>query len=111
MNKIKFGNGKDKNNKKIEDKITIIYINVITIKEIPLEAYNCIVNGKSTIEWIMERYQIKKEPKSGITNNHNDWGKEIGNPRYILDLLLSIIELSLRTIKIIKKLPKIKFEN
>lgn len=111
MNKIKFGNGKDKNNKKIEDKITIIYNNEITIKEIPLEAYNYIVNGKSAIEWIMERYQIKTEPKSGITNNPNDWGKEIGNPRYILDLLLSIIELSLRTIKIIKKLPRIEFEN
>ena len=35
----------------------------------------------------MERYQIKRHKDSGIINDPNDWADEVGNPRYILDLL------------------------
>lgn len=80
----------------------------IKISNIPLAAYDYVVNGRSAIEWIMERYQIKTDKASGITNDPNDWAKEHGKPRYILDLLLSIIAVSLESIKIINKLPKLK---
>lgn len=63
--------------------------------------------GRSAIEWIMERYQIKTDKASGITNDPNDWATEHGKPRYILDLLLSIVTVSLETLKIIKTLPQI----
>jgi predicted helicase len=69
-----------------------------------------VVNGKSAIEWIMERYQISTHKESGITNNPNDWAIESGNPRYILDLLLSIINVSVQTVKIVNQLPKVKFD-
>ena len=59
------------------------------------------------IDWIMERYQIKTDKASGITNDPNDWATEHGKPRYILDLLLSIVTVSLETLKIIKTLPQI----
>ena len=67
-------------------KDTIIYNSQITISNIPEKAYEYVVNGKSAIEWIMERYQIKTDKKSGITNDPNDWCDEVNNPRYILDL-------------------------
>ncbi|MDR0231679.1 MAG: hypothetical protein LBI82_06115, partial [Dysgonamonadaceae bacterium] len=70
-----------------------------------------VVNGKPAIEWIMERYQITTHKESGITNNPNDWAKETGNPRYILDLLLSVINVSMQTVEIVKSLPEVKFEN
>jgi len=89
------------------DKSKIIYNSQITIEEIPLEAYEYIVNGKSAIEWIMERYQITTHKESGITNNPNDWSTESGNPRYIIDLLHSIINLSVQTVAIVKNLPDI----
>ena len=92
------------------DKSTIIYNSDISIKNIPLEAYEYVVNGRSAIEWVMERYQIKIDTKSGIKNDPNDWAKEQGKPRYILDLLLSLITVSLETRKIVKSLPKLKFE-
>ena len=44
----------------------------ITISHIPQEAYAYVVNGRSTVEWIMERYQIKTDKASGITNEPND---------------------------------------
>jgi len=47
---------------------------------------------------------------SGIKNDPNDWAKEVGNPRFILDLLLSIINVSVQTVDIIEGLPKLNFE-
>lgn len=93
-----------------DDKSVIIYNNHITIRNIPQEAYEYVVNGKSAIEWIMERYQVKVDKASQIKNDPNDWAKEHNDPTYILDLLLSIITVSLETMKIVKGLPHIKFE-
>ena len=58
----------------------------------------------------MERYQVKTDKKSGIKNDPNDWAEEVGNPRYILDLLLSIINVSVQTVEIVEGLPKLDFE-
>jgi predicted helicase len=68
-----------------------------------------VVNGKSAIEWVMERYQITTHKASGIANDPNDWADETGNPRYILDLLLSVIHVSTKTIEIVNSLPKVAF--
>lgn len=99
---------------KKDQRHTIIFNSRITITNIPAKAYEYIVNGKSAIEWIMERYQItvdldSKGKGSGIKNNPNDWAEENGNPRYILDLLLSIINVSVQTVDIISQLPKLDF--
>jgi predicted helicase len=66
--------------------------------------------GKSAIEWIMERYQITTHKESNITNNPNDWAKEVNNPRYILNLLLSVINVSVKTVDIVEGLPELRFE-
>ena len=90
-------------------KDSIIYNSSITIKNIPLEAYNYQVNGKSAIEWIMERYAVTTNKDSGITNDPNLWCDEHNDSKYILNLLLSIITLSLKTNELVKKLPKVEF--
>lgn len=95
---------------KKDQKDTIIYNNDITIKNIPLEVYNYIVNGRSPVEWIMERYQVKIDKASGIENNPNDWATEHNQPRYILNLLLSVMTVSLKTQEIVNSLPDVKFE-
>jgi predicted helicase len=90
-------------------KDTINYNHQITIENIPEKAYEYVVNGKSAIEWIMERYAITIHKESGIKNDPNDWAAEVGNPRYILDLLLSIINVSVQTVDIVASLPKLEF--
>lgn len=95
---------------KKDQKDTIIYNSCITITNIPPDAYNYVVNGKSAIEWIMERYQVTTHKDSGIKNNPNDWATEVGNPLYILDLLLSIINVSMQTNEIVRGLPRVEFE-
>ena len=87
---------------------TIIYNEDITIRNIPLEAYDYIINSFPAIHHILDRYCIRQDIKgSGIINDPNDWAAEHGNPRYILDLLLSVINLSMKTLEIVKNLPKL----
>ncbi|MCL2604800.1 MAG: DEAD/DEAH box helicase family protein [Defluviitaleaceae bacterium] len=85
----------------------ILYNPHITIENIPPKAYEYIVNGKSAIDWLIERYQIKTDKASGITNNPNHYAEENNKPSYILDLLLSVIAVSVKTQGIIKNLPKV----
>ena len=59
----------------------------------------------ATIEWIMERYQVRTDTASGIVNDPNDWAAEHGQPRYILDLLKRIVTVSIETMKIVDSLP------
>jgi predicted helicase len=48
---------------------------------------------------------VKSHKESGIRNDPNDWATEVSNPRYILDLLLSVIRLSVETVEIVRGLP------
>lgn len=106
VEKMRFG----KIDSKTADKRIIHYNNAITIENIPAEAYEYVVNGKSAIEWIMERYAITTDKKSGITNDPNDWAREHNDEKYIFNLLLRIINVSVQTVEIVKGLPKLKFE-
>ena len=106
VEKMRFG----KADGKTVDKSVIHYNAGITIESIPLEAYDYVVNGKSAIEWVMERYAVKTDPASRIENNPNDWCQEHNDPKYIYNLLLRIITVSLETMKIVRSLPKLKLE-
>jgi predicted helicase len=93
-----------------QKKDEIVYNSHITISNIPAKTYEYIVNGKSAIEWVMERYAITTHKESGVTNNPNDWAAEYENPQYILDLLLSVITVSIKTVDIVAGLPKVEWE-
>lgn len=95
---MKFGKGKDK---------TVVHYNdFITVREIPLEAYDYVVNGKPAIEWVMERQSVTTDKASGIVKDANDWATEtVGDPRYPLSLLLRVVTVSLETMKIVRALP------
>lgn len=99
--KMKFGGkGKDK------DRTTVIYNDNITMQNIPLEAYDYIVNGKPALEWVMERQVVKTDKDSGIVNDANDYANEtVGDPKYPLELFQRVITVSLETMKIVKSLP------
>ncbi|MBE8951497.1 MAG: helicase, partial [Quinella sp. 3Q1] len=92
-----------------KDKTTLTYNEHITIKNIPPRAFEYIVNGRSPLEWIIDRYQIKTDTASGIVNDPNDWGIEHGDEKYILNLILSCITVSLKTLDIVDSLPDVEF--
>lgn len=104
VEKMRFGkNGKG------TDKSTIYYNSQIRIDGIPLEAYGYVVNGKSAIEWIMERYAVTINKDSQIKNDPNDWAREHDDEKYIYNLLLRVITVCVETVKIVNGLPKLKF--
>ena len=84
------------------DKTVIAYNHHLILRDIPLEAYDYIVNGKPAIEWIMDRYQVTTEKNSGIGNDPNAWSED---PRYIVDLVKRIVTVSVESVRIIKSLP------
>lgn len=100
VQKLKFGPKKDKT--------TIVVNGNITLKDIPLEAYGYEVNGKPALDWIIDRYQVNIDKKSLITNDPNDWCREVGDPRYIVDLIKRIVTVSLETNRLVASLPKLK---
>lgn len=90
-------------------KTEVIYNDCFTIRNIPEEAYDYIVNGKSALEWVMERQSVTTDKKTGITNDANDWAIEtMHDPKYPLELFLRVITVSLATSKIVNALPKLK---
>jgi predicted helicase len=97
INKMSFGTRKDRSR--------IVYNHRITLAGIPDEAYDYQVNGKSALEWILDRYQVTTHKDSQITNDPNDYCREIGDPRYIVDLIKRIVTVSMETTKIVAALP------
>ena len=88
------------------DKSTILYNPYLTLSGIPLEAYEYIVNGKSALDWVMERYQVKTDKDSGIVNDPNAWSED---PRYIVDLVKRVVRVSMEMLRIVEELPPLEF--
>jgi predicted helicase len=90
------------------DKTTVAYNAHITMQNIPLGAYEYVVNGKPALEWVMERQVVKTDMASGIVNDANRYAIEtVGDPAYPLTLFQRVITVSLETMKIVKNLPKL----
>lgn len=53
VDKMRFAKVRDKNGKLVADKTRIIYNDHIAIENIPLKAYEYVVNDKSAVEWVI----------------------------------------------------------
>ncbi|WP_412848779.1 DEAD/DEAH box helicase [Brevibacillus sp. 179-C9.3 HS] len=84
----------------------IVFNTDITITNIPEKAYEYVVNGRSAIEWIMDQYQVKTDKNSGIIDDPNLYSED---ERYIFDLLLRIINVSIQTVDLVNSLPPMEF--
>lgn len=107
VTKMRFAKKRDENGRAVNDLSTIIFNNDITISNIPEKAYEYVVNGRSAIEWIIDQYQVKTDKKSGITDEPNAYSKD---EKYIFNLLLRIINVSIQTVDLVNTLPKFEVE-
>ena len=112
VEKMKFAKKKDpETNKNVPDKTTVIYNSRITLRNIPLEAYEYVVNGKPALEWVIERQSVKTDKASGIVNDANDWASEtMNNPSYPMELFLRVAKVSVETVRIVKGLPDLEID-
>ncbi|WP_304526393.1 type ISP restriction/modification enzyme [Halomonas sp. I5-271120] len=96
---------------KEKDKTVVKYNDLITLKGVPLEAYDYVVNGKPALEWVMERQRVKEDKNSGIVNDANDYAVEtMGDPAYPLKLFQRIVTVSLETMRIVRGLPTLDIQ-
>ncbi len=84
----------------------ILYNQNITITKIPKKAFDYVVNGKSAIDWVIERYKKTTDKDSLIENNPNDYA----GGKYVLELLLRVIKLSEKSVDLIEKISIKRFE-
>ncbi len=84
----------------------IIYNQNITITKIPKKAFDYVINGKSAIDWVIERYQKTMDKDSLIENNPNDYA----GGKYVFELLCRVIKLSEKSVDLIEKISIKRFE-
>ncbi len=89
-----------------KDKDRILYNQNITITKIPEKAFDYVVNGKSAIDWVIERYSITTDKDSLIENNPNHYA----GGKYIFELLCRVIKLSEKSVDLIEKISMKRFE-
>jgi predicted helicase len=94
---------------KVPDRSRLIYNPHLTLSGIPLRTHDYMLGTRSGIDWIVDRYYIKTDKASGITNDPNQWGLERDEPRYIIDLIKRVITVSIRTVDIVGSLPRLSF--
>ncbi|WRD46591.1 DEAD/DEAH box helicase [Helicobacter pylori] len=85
---------------------SIIYNQNIAITKIPQKAFEYVVNGKSAIDWVIERYQKTMDKESLIENNPNDYA----GGQYVFELLCRVIKLSEKSVDLIEKISEKRFE-
>lgn len=90
-----------------KNKSNIIFNKDIKIKNIPEKAYEYDLNGRSAIEWIIEQYQLKIDKKSDIVDDPNKYSDD---EKYIFNLLLSVINVSVQTVDLVNSLPALELE-
>lgn len=91
--------------KKTNDFSTLQVSENVQLQNIPMHAYDYMLNGKSAIAWLIDRYRVTTDPKSGIVNDPNDYSPD---PRYIVDLVERVITVSMRTLDIMNAMPPIE---
>ncbi len=84
----------------------IHYNNHIAITKIPKKAFDYVVNGKSAIDWVIERYKKTTDKDSLIKNNPNDYA----GGKYVFELLCRVIKLSEKSVDLIEKISEKRFE-
>ena len=92
-----------------DDSRTVLRINdYLTLRGIPASAHQYQVNGRTPLEWLIDRYKVVRDKHSGILNDPNDWFER---PEDLVKAIRRIVWVSVETTKIVDDLPKISGSN
>ena len=84
------------------EKTVLIVNDHIRLENIPAEAHRYVVNGRTPLEWFIDRYRIKTDTRSGILNDPNGW---FDAPRDLITAFRRIVHVSVETTRIVSGLP------
>ena len=83
-------------------KTTLIINEHVRLTGIPEAAHRYVVNGRTPLDWFIDRYQITQDNDSGIFNDPNGWFE---NPRDLVTAIKRIVYVSVESTRIIEGLP------
>ena len=89
-----------------KDKTSLVYNDFLTLDGIPPKAFEYRLGTRSALEWVVDQYRVKVDKRSGIVNDPN----RADAPRYIVDLIARVINVSLKTVEVVKNLPALASE-
>ena len=84
------------------DRSVLIVNDHVRLAGIPEAAHSYVVNGRTPLEWFIDRYKVSTDPKSGIVNDANNWFER---PEDLVAAIRRIVHLSVETVRIVEKLP------
>ena len=84
------------------EKTELVVNDHIRLRGIPAAAHQYEVNGRTPIDWFIDRYQIKKDKRSGLTNDPNGWFED---PRDLISSVRRIVQVSIETVRVVADLP------
>ena len=91
---------------KLADNRSVLHVNSrCSIEGIPDEAYLYQVNGKTPLEWAIDRLRVTTDKNSGITNDPNQWHEWADQPQNLILHLQRLVRLSVETQRIVSGLP------
>ena len=61
------------------------------------------VNGRTPLEWFIDRYRITQDKESGIVNDPNAW---FDDPRELIAVIRRIVHVSVESTRIVEGLPE-----
>ena len=86
-----------------KEKTAMTYNDWLTLSGIPPEAFAYRLGNRSALEWVIDQYQVKNDPRSGIVNDPN----RPDDPQFIVRLIGQIVQISVETVKTIQELPPV----
>lgn len=84
------------------EKTTLEINEYVSVTGIPKLAHRYVVNGRTPLEWYIDRYVVKKETPN-ITNDPNGW---FADPRDLVAAIKRIVHVSVESTRIIENLPR-----
>ena len=87
----------------VPEKSELVVNEQIRLRGIPAAAHQYEVNGRTPIEWFIDRYQIKQDKRSGLVNDPNGWFED---PRDLISAFRRIVQVSVETVRIVAELPE-----
>ena len=84
------------------EKTTLRINEHVSLSGIPEEVHRYEVNGRTPLEWYIDRYKIKTDKESGIVNDPNGW---FADPHDLVAAIKRIVHVSVESTRIIEGLP------
>ena len=85
-----------------KDKTALHYNESLTIEGIPAETFDYRLGTRSAVEWVVERYRVTTDKRSGIVNDPNC----ADDAKAIVRLIGQVVSVSVKTVEIVARMSE-----